>query len=205
MLVVNHYHYIGPTFETIKSLALNLVFTFQVREMHKLEVRSVSCQHSAGGGEREDNNVPEEDCTSVSAMEYNHVTTRLDVSSFLSDVATSVSSASCLDLTSDDTDFTVDSSSEDTDDLDYHLGIREGRGRARNQGLRGSFRNFVEDIVLTFQDMFRSPNRSIMALIWCGYTFSIMLIANGFFPYMILYSLLFLLIMYAETIQERRN
>lgn len=173
--------------------------------MHKLEVRSVSCQHSVGSGEREDNNVTEEDCTSVSAMEYNHVTTRLDVSSFLSDVATSVSSASCLDLTSDDTDFTVDSSSEDTDDLDYHLGIREGRGRARNQGLRGSFRNFVEDIVLTFQDMFRSPNRSIMALIWCGYTFSIMLIANGFFPYMILYSLLFLLIMYAETIQERRN
>lgn len=173
--------------------------------MHQLEVRSIGCQNSEDEEGKEEEKENSDENTSVSAIEYNHVTTRLDVSSFLSDVATSASSLSCADLSSEDSDHTVDTSSEDTDDLDFHIGIREGRGRMRMQGLRGSFRNFLEDFVFTCQDMFRSPNRSIMALIWCGYTFSIMLIANGFFPYMLLYSLLFFLILYAETIQQRRR
>lgn len=173
--------------------------------MHQLEVRSIGCQNSEDEEGKEEEKENSDENTSVSAIEYNHVTTRLDVSSFLSDVATSASSLSCVDLSSEDSDHTVDTSSEDTDDLDFHIGIREGRGRMRMQGLRGSFRNFLEDFVFTCQDMFRSPNRSIMALIWCGYTFSIMLIANGIFPYMLLYSLLFFLILYAETIQQRRR
>ncbi|XP_062610265.1 uncharacterized protein LOC134272045 [Saccostrea cucullata] len=175
-----------------------------VREMHQLKVRSVGCQNSFN--EEQDVTLDwDNEHSPVSAVEYNHVTTRLDVSSFLSDVATSVSSVSCAEVSEVESEFTVDTSTEDSEDFDFHIGNRDGRGRFRGQGARMAVVNFFEDIAFTFRDMFRSPNRSIMALIWCGYTFSIMLIANGFFPYMILYSLLFILILYAETVQQRRR
>lgn len=163
-------------------------------------MRSVGCQYSF----REEQDAQSEDQFSpVSAIEYNLVTTRLDASSFLSNVITSVSSVSIV--SEEDSAFTTDTSTQDSDDLGFHIGIHQGRGRVRGQGLHGAYQNFVEDITFTFRDMFRSPNRSIMAMVWCGYTLSIMLIANGFFPYMALYSLLFFLVLYAETIQQRRR
>lgn len=169
--------------------------------MFKLRVRSVGCQYSLS--EEQDARFKSDDPHSPSATEYNHVTTRLDVSAFLSDVGTSVSSASVADMSEADSEMAVDTSTDDSDDLDIRVGNRGGRGRSRSQGMDGAYQNFVGDIAYTFRDMFRSPNRSIMALIWCGYTLSMMLIGSGFFPYMVLYSVLFLLILYAETIQQR--
>lgn len=158
-------------------------------------MRSVGCQYSSS--EEQDH------CSHVSAIEYSHVTTRLDVSSFLSDVATSVSSVSIAESEAD-SEFTVDASTEDSDDLDFDVGNIEGQDRVRGQGHRRANRNVADDTALTPRDIFRSTNRSIMAIIWCGYTLSMMLITNGFFPYIALYSLLFSLIMYADTLERRR-
>ncbi|XP_021347612.1 uncharacterized protein LOC110446677 isoform X2 [Mizuhopecten yessoensis] len=65
-------------------------------------------------------------------------------------------------------------------------------------------RHIAMDVCGVVSDVVRCPNRSVMAVVWSGYTFSIMLISSGFFPYMILYSVLFFLILYAESIEQRR-
>lgn len=65
-------------------------------------------------------------------------------------------------------------------------------------------RHICVDIYGVLADVVRCPNRSVMAIVWSGYTFSIMLISSGFFPYMLLYSILFFLILYAESMEQRR-
>jgi hypothetical protein len=137
----------------------------------------------------------------MAATEYSRVLRRLHASPFLSSVVTSASSVSVVS----EGDSASDTSIQESDDTDFHIAIHQGRGRIRNQILRAVYQNWREDIAFTFRDMFRSSNRSIMAVIWCGYTLTVMLIANGFFPYVVLYSLLFFLILYADTIQERRR
>lgn len=65
--------------------------------------------------------------------------------------------------------------------------------------------DFLSEIKETLLGIFDCRSRLVMAVIWSGYTFTIMVLANGFFPYMILYSFLFFVILYTESAQQRRN
>jgi hypothetical protein len=152
-------------------------------------VRSVGCQSPSS----DENN--ENDPLSPSASVIGYVTARLDVSAFLCDVGSNVSDTLVADLSEDESDISTTDSSSDDSGLDIRI----------NPGhLRGPFfPRFVNDIAFTFRDMFRSPNRRIMALIWIGYTLSMSMMGSSFLPYMFLYSLLFLIILYAETTQLR--
>lgn len=60
------------------------------------------------------------------------------------------------------------------------------------------------DLREALYEMLVTPGRIMMAMVWSGYTVSVLVIANGFLPYMLLYSLLFILILYAETLEQRR-
>lgn len=97
------------------------------------------------------------------------------------------------------------SNSDLMDNLDRLVVWNRQQRRPMFVGFVEIFRNWIYEIQETLLGIFECRSRSVMALIWCGYTFSIMIIANGFFPYMVLYSFLFFIILYAESAQQRRN
>ncbi|ESO84319.1 hypothetical protein LOTGIDRAFT_236294 [Lottia gigantea] len=47
-----------------------------------------------------------------------------------------------------------------------------------------------------------SPGRVALTVFWFIYTITVSVVANGFLPYMLLYTLMFVLILYTETVQR---
>ena len=172
----------------------------------KVEIRSTATQHEHESDNEDisyarQENDPREP---VSSTEFHYVLPRLD-SGFLSHLDNGEFHEHENEINSEESgSLSSDSSSEDSDGFNYHIGqIVRRNARRPDRRVRTGFAGLYYEIYHAMSEIFRSPNRAIMSLIWCGYTFSIMLIANSFFPYMMLYSLLFMLILYAETFQER--
>ncbi|KAK3102817.1 hypothetical protein FSP39_014108 [Pinctada imbricata] len=98
-------------------------------------------------------------------------------------------------------------STDESEEFTYHVGpivLRRPRNRLEQRRVvRGGVFGLYHEIYTTIGEIFSNPNRVIMCMVWLGYTISIMIIANSFFPYMLLYSLLFILILYAETMQDQ--
>ncbi|XP_033746480.1 E3 ubiquitin-protein ligase RNF135-like [Pecten maximus] len=177
---------------------LNEQRTIRTRTVH---VRSVASQSADEGSEGEDN---EEE---VSRTEYGEVSVRHHLPRMSnSEVDTIVNQVeqrrarptSSCGSTSDESDASF------TTTQDNQLERRHPVQTLPVFSFTSLLKHFLTDICGVVSDVIRCPNRSVMAVVWSGYTLSIMLISSGFFPYMLLYSILFFLILYAESIEQRR-
>lgn len=154
--------------------------------------------------------VPNEDGVidlDISMEEESRVPIRFDMASFPKFDSSDESVSGRVHSDEENSDYSdTSSNSELMDNLDrlviWHPRVQRGPIFV---GFLDIARNWFQEVQETILGIFECRSRSVMALIWCGYTFSIMIIANGFFPYMMLYSFLFFVILYAESAQQRRN
>lgn len=154
--------------------------------------------------------IPDEDGVidlDISMEEESRVPVRFDISSFPKFDSSDESLGGRVNSEEENSDFSdTSSNSELMDNLDrlvlWNPRIQRG---PMFIGFMEAMRNWLQEIHDTTLGIFECRSRSVMALVWCGYTLSIMIIANGFFPYMMLYSFLFFVILYAESAQQRRN
>ncbi|XP_060063825.1 E3 ubiquitin-protein ligase RNF135-like [Ylistrum balloti] len=166
-----------------------------------IQVRSVASQSADEGSDEEDNN------EEVSRTEFREVPLRNLLPAMSSSEVDNITSH--VEQRRARVTFSCGSTSDESDASfttarDSQLVAQHAVQNLPVFSFTSILSHFLQDICGVVSDVIRCPNRSVMAVVWSGYTFSIMLISSGFFPYMLLYSVLFFLILYAESIEQRR-
>lgn len=167
---------------------------FQFQKECYIAVRSIATQSDDITGHEADDT---ETSLEISVEEKSQIPCRIDVMSFPNFEENDDSLEGQVD-NSDGFTEQSDSASDVSSNGDLVGGMWRVERRAPNF-------NFLSEIKETLLGIFDCRSRLVMAMIWSGYTFTIMVLANGFFPYMILYSFLFFVILYTESAQQRRN
>lgn len=187
---------------TLQEFVENWLSEQKTIRTRTVRVRSVASQSADEGSE-------EEDCNEeVSRTEFGDVPVRHHLpemsNSEVDTIVNQVDQRRRARPTSSCGSSSDDSDASFTTTQDNQLEVRHLLQNLPTFSFTSLLRHFLTDVIGVVSDVIRCPNRSVMAVVWSGYTISIMLISSGFFPYMLLYSILFFLILYAESLEQRR-